>query len=500
MSTETILNQYRIEPLMLGQGGFAEVFLAIDLNTNRKIAAKKISLLKKDVNPEKFVSKIFQEIELMKIMNHPNIVTFYNSFQTATYVYIFLEYCDAGHLGHVIDYFDEQAKADAITITARESDTFYYLDQLKNALNYIRRMGYTHRDIKPMNVLLTRTYGGLASSIDTNISDIFTCDDDTRPPPSFVETINKSELLSQPELITLKLADFGLAKGCSNETSMMTTICGSPLYMAPELLLENCYTIKADLWSIGIIMYQLLFGNHPVNALNLPQLIANLRSKYIDFQIQTDYTFPCFDLLTGLLNDNHRVRIDWPEFFEHQWFSIQRLRRYGNEGTVENRTSTNNSRGSWDTSITDDPFVISTERAILNSSRTRGSSGLSRMKVLPYTQARNIYESQDHRKPVPIMSRSQNQFRNSINGQSRPLQPSNTSLKQDSVKYSFVKNNDRDKCLKTFSREFFHAEHEIQRNHSSHPILPLPVERNDFAVNVKPTVDISRLIIADYKS
>src|ERR1700733_12757998 len=254
---EILNDKYKLSNVKLGSGSFSDVFLGTDISTGDNVAIKIISLEKN----KHILDKVFSEIEIMKKMNHINIVKYYDFFKGKDNWYIVMEYCDRG--------------------------------KLKDALIYLRKIGYIHRDIKPMNVLLSI---GKSSQ-------------------------NSDKSFDYDRNFVLKLSDFGLAKNYSNSENMMETICGSPLYMAPELLIDMKYNDRADLWSFGVVMYELLFGSLPNMASNILQLKSNLLNKNIDFHLNKDFTTDCFDLLTKLLQKDPKMRIDWDNFLVHKWFT-----------------------------------------------------------------------------------------------------------------------------------------------------------------------------------
>jgi serine/threonine protein kinase len=305
---EKLINQkYRLEPKELGSGAFSQVFLGMDIDTNQQVAIKKISLQKS--LPE----YILKETELMQSLDHPNIVKYYDVVKMPECWYIIMEYCNIGTLADVIKFNEEMAKNKSLYFN-REANTYHYLNQLKDALNYLRRKGCIHRDIKPMNILLTKhVHHDSTFLIDSGT--IFKSDE------QLANNIDKSKL-DHSEKIIVKLADFGLAKSfMDNEDSLMNTICGSPLYMAPELLFNKEYNSKADLWSFGVIMYELLYGIHPYNAFSYAQLKKKLKSQSINFHLNKNFTSHCFDLVTKLLVKDPHKRINWVELFKHKWFT-----------------------------------------------------------------------------------------------------------------------------------------------------------------------------------
>jgi len=196
-------DKYIIENIKLGTGGFAEVFLGTDLRTNRKLAIKKVSLNQKNLREEQTLKKLQFEIEIMQKLKHPNVVEYYDVVKTNTDWYIMMEYCNAGTLDNVIKYNEQMNKSKSIVFN-REANTYYYMNQLKDALKYIRQTGHVHRDIKPMNILLTRIMStGISnnSSLD-NLGSIFTADE------QLMANIDKTNF-DHSQNIILKLADFG---------------------------------------------------------------------------------------------------------------------------------------------------------------------------------------------------------------------------------------------------------------------------------------------------
>jgi serine/threonine protein kinase len=285
-------NKYRINKnIKLGKGSFSEVYMGTNLITNEPVAIKVVDLSKNGNT----IKSIKIEAEIMKKLDHPNIVKFYDLVKTDDYLYIIMEHCNYGTLSDVIKYNEEMHLKKSVTFS-REANAYYYLNQLKNALDYVRMNNYVHRDIKPMNVLLSK--------------------------PGIIDPDAKKDYHYSQNII-IKLADFGLARDYEqNSTSLMETICGSPLYMSPELLMGQEYNSLSDIWSYGVIMYELLFGIPPMTATSIGKFKELMRNKNIDFHTSRNLTPECFDLLRKILTKNYKSRINWDDFAIHKWFII----------------------------------------------------------------------------------------------------------------------------------------------------------------------------------
>ena len=287
-------NKYKYQNIVLGEGGFSIVLLAINIENNKYIAIKKISLDQED----KILDYLRSEIEIMPQFKHNNIVAFHDFYEYKSYWYIVMEYCNAGTLANVIEYNESMSKTKSVMFN-REENTYYYLNQLKDALIYIQNLGYVHRDIKPLNILLTR---------DANDNEY-----------NYSEEVIQNYYFTEKYIV--KLADFGMSKSCTDKL-VMNTLCGSPLYMAPEIICERKYNSQSDLWSFGVIMYQMLFGIYPIKISdNVKEIFKNVQTQEINFHTHKNFSPQCFDLLKKLLVKNAKDRIDWPIFFDHNWFS-----------------------------------------------------------------------------------------------------------------------------------------------------------------------------------
>lgn len=268
----------------LGKGGFSEVYGGIyvgyskdNINKGDKVAIK---ILTKEKNKQKYVDNEINIINILRKNPHYNIVNFYDIIKKDDTVYIIMEYCDSHDLIHYTGN------------PIMEQYVQFYFCQLANGLKHLNKLNIYHRDIKPRNLLLTE---------------------------------NKK---------ILKIADFGLAKinedvnYQTQSNSLFDTICGSPMHMAPEIRKDRLYGFKTDLWSIGIILYELLYGFHPFgNCKTIEQLQNMVETTIIKIPPEPslnknkNVSSECLLLLKGLLQTNAYNRLTWNDFFSHEWIT-----------------------------------------------------------------------------------------------------------------------------------------------------------------------------------
>ncbi|XP_003378864.1 MAP/microtubule affinity-regulating kinase 3 [Trichinella spiralis] len=241
----------------IGKGNFAKVKLAKHIPTGREVAIKIID--KTQLNPSS-LQKLFREVRIMKMLNHPNIVKLYQVIETEYTLYLVMEYASGGE---VFDYLVAHGRM-------KEKEARAKFRQIVSAVQYLHQKNIIHRDLKAENLLLGN---------DMNI----------------------------------KIADFGF----SNEFSLgnkLDTFCGSPPYAAPELFQGKKYDgPEVDVWSLGVILYTLVSGSLPFDGQNLKELRERvLRGKYrIPFYMSTD----CENLLKKFL-------VLTPTIMKDRWMNI----------------------------------------------------------------------------------------------------------------------------------------------------------------------------------
>ncbi|KAJ7241666.1 kinase-like domain-containing protein [Mycena haematopus] len=296
----------------IGKGSFATVYKGYHEDNNHPVAIK-------TVLRQKLSAKLFEnlqsEIQILKSLSHRHITKLIDIVRTDRNIYLIMEYCSGGDLTNYIkkrgrvetlEYVPSQGAAPQYYPHPRtggldEIVVRSFLRQLARALKFLRHRNLIHRDVKPQNLLLT---------------------------PAPPEELARGHPLGVP---ILKVADFGFARSLPN-AMMAETLCGSPLYMAPEILRYQKYDAKADLWSVGAVLYEMAVGRPPFRAANHIELLKKIEhSKGIRFPDEEpksqsarnggggseDLPVPpdVKKLIRALLKQNPAERASFEEFF-----------------------------------------------------------------------------------------------------------------------------------------------------------------------------------------
>ncbi|NWU95529.1 PLK3 kinase, partial [Upupa epops] len=261
--TDPISGRSYCKGRLLGKGGFARCYEMTDLSSNKTYAVKVIphSRVAKPHQRE----KITNEIELHRDLHHKHIVKFSHYFEDAENIYIFLEHCSRKSLAHIW-----KARH-----TLLEPEVRYYLKQIISGLKYLHLKGILHRDLKLGNFFIN-------------------------------------------ENMELKVGDFGLAACQDISDQKKKTICGTPNYLAPEVLLRQGHGPESDVWSLGCVMYTLLCGNPPFETSDLKETYRCI--KQVEYTLPAFLSLPAKHLITGILRRNPQDRLTLEEILDHEFF------------------------------------------------------------------------------------------------------------------------------------------------------------------------------------
>ncbi|KAL6532105.1 hypothetical protein OROGR_014075 [Orobanche gracilis] len=243
---------------LVGEGSFGKVYKGRRKLTGQTVAMK---FIPKHGKSEKEILNLRQEIEILRKLKHENIIAMLDSFESPQEFCVVTEFAQ-GELFEILEddtcLPEEQVQAIA--------------KQLVRALHYLHSNRIIHRDMKPQNILI-----GAGSVV--------------------------------------KLCDFGFARAMSANTVVLRSIKGTPLYMAPELVREQPYNHSADLWSLGVILYELFVGQPPFYTNSVYALIRHIIKDPVKYPNNMSSSFKSF--LQGLLNKVPQNRLTWPALLEH---------------------------------------------------------------------------------------------------------------------------------------------------------------------------------------
>uniref|UniRef100_A0A1B0AVZ3 polo kinase n=1 Tax=Glossina palpalis gambiensis TaxID=67801 RepID=A0A1B0AVZ3_9MUSC len=238
-----------------GKGGFAKCYEIVDVATNEVYAGKIVS--KKLLMKHNQKEKMTQEITIHSSISHPNIVKFHGFFEDSYNIYIVLELCKKRSMMEL----HKRRK----TIT--EYECRYYIYQIIQGVKYLHDNRIIHRDLKLGNLFLN-------------------------------------------DMLHVKIGDFGLATRIEYEGERKKTLCGTPNYIAPEILTKKGHSYEVDIWSIGCVMYTLLVGQPPFETKTLRDTYSKI--KKCDYRVPSYLRKSAADMVVSMLQSNpsHRPTID----------------------------------------------------------------------------------------------------------------------------------------------------------------------------------------------
>ena len=270
------IGKYHSNGKRIGSGAYSNVYKGVDMVSGDPVAIKVVDLFhltsREPQKKDKLIARLKIEIRIAQETDHPNLVKMLDFFQEDEKVYLIFEFCDGGDFARFLK------KRGALP----EDEARFYLQQIVDGMSYLSKNNIIHRDLKPPNILLKEE--------------------------------NNTGIGKTSKRYTLKIADFGFAKETEPDI-LSETICGSPLYMAPELLNRRPYSSKADLWSLGVILYEMVTGLQPVPAKSHLELVQNIQNLKI--KIPAYLSKNCKSILMGLLRKKEEGRMTMAEVVSH---------------------------------------------------------------------------------------------------------------------------------------------------------------------------------------
>lgn len=265
---------------------------------------------------KKLKENLYSEIHILKGLHHPHIVALIDCQETAAHIHLVMEFCQLGDLSYFIKKRDTLSRHEAtkdmiekypnpVPGGLNEVVVRHFLKQLASALEFLRNRNFIHRDVKPQNLLL-------------DPSPLFYAKAKPEAVPYAAHEKSLIPMVGIPSLPTLKIADFGFARSLPS-TSLAETLCGSPLYMAPEILRYEKYDAKADLWSVGTVLYEMMVGKPPFRASNHVELLRKIERGEDKLKFPEDALLSdsMKKLIRGLLKRGPVERMSFRDFFNN---------------------------------------------------------------------------------------------------------------------------------------------------------------------------------------
>ncbi|KAG8524843.1 Serine/threonine-protein kinase Nek5, partial [Galemys pyrenaicus] len=238
----------------IGEGAFGKAYLARGKSDGRHCVIKEINFAKMPIQ-EKEASR--KEVSLLAKMKHPNIVTFFSSFQENNRLFIVMEYCDGG------DLMKRISRQRGVLFS--EDQILSWFVQISLGLKHIHDRKILHRDVKAQNIFLSKN--GMVA----------------------------------------KLGDFGIARALNNSMELARTCVGTPYYLSPEICQNKPYNNKTDIWSLGCVLYELCTLRHPFAGDNLHQLVLKICQAHFA-PISPRFSYDLQSLISQLFKVSPRDR------------------------------------------------------------------------------------------------------------------------------------------------------------------------------------------------
>ena len=273
----------------LGKGAFGEVYLTSKQGSKQKYATKKID--KKFTQNPKAKKYLDNEINILKEIDHPNIIKLIEVQDTSKFYYLVMELCNGGGLSECLDEYQKKYKK-----PFSEEIVQYLMKQIVSGINYLHKKNILHRDIKLDNILIN-----------------FDSEEDKK---------NKNMLKAK-----VKIIDFGFARHLEPASLAYSTL-GSPINMDPGILRklnkmkhskDYGYDQKADIWSLGTICYEMLIGKCTFDAESMRELVSKVEKG--NYFLPTTLSKEAVSFLNGMLQYDAKKRLSAEQLYHHKFLT-----------------------------------------------------------------------------------------------------------------------------------------------------------------------------------
>ena len=329
----------------LGAGSFGHVYLVTHKTTKAKYAIKAIDKRNKSNQNEKPYFR--REIEVMYKIHHPNVVKLYGHFEDNNYCYFIMEYIAKGNIYQLIPH-DNKKRLNAKIVASLMKDVIssvYYLHHMKPII--------IHRDIKPENVLLG-------------------------------------------DNLVAKLTDFGWSN-YMQEDEKRQTVCGTPIYLAPEIIKEDGHDEKVDIWCIGVLLFELITGNVPFQGNDIDTLKENILHLRISWP--KDINIDAKNLIKKILKLDPNSRISLEEMLKHPFFTkyfpnaVKDLIKPEDQGECKTFIISKDDPSIWEPFIKSKENINETKNEKENEKKSRGNTPPEKEKEIKLKDETKDYEN-----------------------------------------------------------------------------------------------------------
>jgi len=282
---------------LLGKGDVGRVYLVREKKSNKLFAMKVLS--KKEMIERKKIKRALTEQEILATSNHPFIVTLYHSFQSDEYLYFCMEYCMGGEFFRALQTRPGKCLP--------EEGSRFYAAEVVAALEYLHLMGFIYRDLKPENILLHHSGHIMLSDFDLAKQSTY---------PG-----GKPAMIHQTEPNGIPLID---TMSCTRNFRTNSFV-GTEEYIAPEVIAAQGHTAAVDWWTLGILIYEMIYATTPFKGKERNDTFANIRQVSVHFKDTPKVSHAGRDVIVRLLDKNETTRLGSrtgaSEVKQHKWFS-----------------------------------------------------------------------------------------------------------------------------------------------------------------------------------